>query len=295
MPDDQLDGAPPRGAQQLPAARTGTDALGPPLFRVRIEEDSDAIAELAHEAAADTRQRAADDAAVYRALAAAQFDGLVWNLFAQALTEYAYPIVTSWLYTGEIFALCAARGRPVRAGRTLQDMEALRADPDEREELICEVIARALHVFRQYALVGGGWRPDGGASLKTYFIGAVLGEFAGVHDRWASERARRPPCDPDGMQALRDVAGRPGEEPENQAISHDIVRRVLAEVKDGTTRTALFLMLQGYTAKEIGELLDLSAAAVAMRLSRLRKNPPHQGGPEDQFNPSTTQDGREDT
>ncbi|MGW7529718.1 RNA polymerase sigma factor [Streptomyces sp. NPDC054783] len=295
MPDDQFDGAPTLGAQQLPAARAGSDALEPPLFRVRIEEDSAALTILADEAAAETSQRAADDAAVYQALAAAQFDGPAWDLFAQALTEYAYPIVTNWLYTGEIFTLCAARGRPVRAPRTLQDMEALRADPDEREELICEVVARALHLYRRNALRGAGWRPDGRASLKTYFVGAVLGEFAGVYDRWASERARRPPCDPDGMDALRDVAGHPGEEPENQAIGHDAVRRLLAEVKDETTRTAAFLWSRGYTAKEIGEYLHLSASAVAMRMSRLRKSQPKQGGPEDQLTPSAAQDGREDT
>ncbi|MET8955649.1 RNA polymerase sigma factor [Streptomyces sp. NPDC004393] len=295
MPDDQFDGAPPLGAQQLPAARAGSDALEPPLFRVRIEENSAALALLADEAAAEISQRADDDAAMYQALAAAQFDGPAWNLFAQALTEYAHPIVTNWLYTGEIFTLCAARGRPVRTSRTLQDMETLRADPDEREELICEVVARALHLYRRNARVGAGWRPAGGASLKTYFIGAVLREFAGVYDRWASERARRPPCDPDGMDALRDVAGLPGEEPENQAIGHDAVRRLLAQVKDETTRTAAFLMLRGYTTKEIGEYLDLSAAAVAMRMSRLRKNQPQQGGPEDQLTPFAAQDGREDT
>lgn len=97
------------------------------------------------------------------------------------------------------------------------------------------------------------------------------------------------------MDALRDAAGHHGEEPENQAIGHDAVRRLLAEVKDETTRTALFLMLMGYTTKEIGEYLGLSAAAVAMRMSRLRKNPPQQGGPEDRLTPSTAQDGREDT
>ncbi|MCC5481140.1 RNA polymerase sigma factor [Streptomyces barringtoniae] len=295
MPDDQFDGAPTLGAQQLPAARADSDALEPPLFRVRIEEDSTALTVLTDEAADETSQRAADDAAVYQALAAAQFDGPAWNLFAQALTEYAYPIVTNWLYTGEIFTLCAARGRPVRASRTLQDMETLRADPDEREELVCEVVARALHLYRRNALRGAGWCPEGGASLNTYFVGAVLGEFAGVYDRWASERARRPPCDPDGMDALRDVAGHPGEEPENQAIGHDAVRRLLAEVKDETTRTAAFLWSRGYTAKEIGEYLHLSAAAVAMRMSRLRKNQPKQGGSEDQLTPSAAQDGREDT
>ncbi|MGC0334504.1 DNA-directed RNA polymerase specialized sigma24 family protein [Streptomyces sp. SAI-170] len=294
MPDDQFDGAPQLGAQQLPAARTGTDVPESPLFRMEIEADSAALARLAEKTAAETSRRAADDAAVYEVLAAAQFDGPAWNLFARALTEYACPIVTNWLYTGEIFTLCADRGRPVRAPRTQQDMETLRTDPDEREELVCEVVARALHLYRRCALAGTGWRPDGGASLKSYFVGAVLGEFAEVFGRWASERARRPPCEPDGMNALQDVAAHRSEEPESQAIGHDAVQRLLAEVKDETTRTALFLMLRGYTRKEIGEFLNLSAAAVAMRMSRLRKNRPQHGGQEEQLTPSTARDDRED-
>ncbi|MFI9150502.1 RNA polymerase sigma factor [Streptomyces sp. NPDC053367] len=261
---------------------------------MHIEENSDALARLADKTAAETSRRAADDAALHQALAAAQFDGPAWNLFARALTEYACPILTNWLYTGEIFSLCADRGRPVRTPRRLQDMETLRADPDEREELVCEVVARALHLYRRSARAGTGWRPDGGASPKTYFIGAVVGEFAGVYDRWASERARRPPCAPDGMNALRDVAGHPGEEPESRVIGHDAARQLLAQVKDETTRTAVFLMLRGYTMKEIGEFLHLSAAAVAMRMSRLRKDRQQQGSREEQLTPSTTQDGRED-
>ncbi|MFJ5779047.1 SsgA family sporulation/cell division regulator [Streptomyces sp. NPDC093094] len=51
-------------------------------------------------------------------------------------------------------------------------------------------------------------------------------------------------------------------------------------MKDETTRTALFLMLRGYTMKEIGEFLGLSAAAVAMRMSRLRKSRPQLSGPD---------------
>jgi DNA-directed RNA polymerase specialized sigma24 family protein len=294
MPDDQFDEALPSGAQQLPAARTGSDAVESPLFTVHIEEDSTALARLVDKAAAETGERSADDAAVYQALAAVQFDGPAWSLFARALTEYAYPVVTNWLYTGEIFTLCAKRGRPVRTSRTLRDLETLCTDPDERDELVCEVIARALHLYRRGARAGTGWRPDGGASLKTYFIGAVLREFAGVYDRWASERARRPPCAPDGMNTLRDVAGHASEEPERRVLGHDAVRQLLAQVKDDTTRTAVFLMLRGYTMKEIGEFLDLSVGAVAMRMSRLRRNRPRQGGQEQQLTPSTAQDGRED-
>ncbi|MFE0451514.1 hypothetical protein ACFW2D_09530 [Streptomyces sp. NPDC058914] len=281
MHDDQLHGSPPGGDPDLPAARAATGCSGPPpLFEVRVEENREGLADLARQAAEDTQARVAEDVALYEALVDAEFGGVAWELFAEALAAYAFPVVTSWLYTGEIFGRCAARGRPARARRTRQDMEALRAEPDEREGLACEVVAQALHVFRKRALAKGGWRPDGGASLKTYFMGAVLGEFAAVYDRWASERARSAAAHPYGTEALRDVPARAGEEPETRAIGHDAVRRLLAEVKDDTTRTALFLWMEGYAMKEIGEHLHLSATAVAMRLSRLRRNPPRQGGRE---------------
>jgi hypothetical protein len=36
------------------------------------------------------------------------------------------------------------------------------------------IVALALPRFREHALIGGGWRLDGGASLPTYFMGACL-------------------------------------------------------------------------------------------------------------------------
>ncbi|WP_180687237.1 RNA polymerase sigma factor [Streptomyces gossypiisoli] len=282
MHDEQLGESPPR-------------TVPPSLFQVRVEEDPDGLMEAARQAGGDDSGRTAEDLALYEMLAAAGFSGMAWELFADALAEYAHPIAMSWLYTGQIFGLCRARGRPVRGRRTDQDMEVLRADRDEREELVCETIARALKVFRESALVDGAWRPDGGASMKTYFMGAVIGEFSGVYDRWASERTRRPPCDPDGLEGLREAPAHCADDPEAQAIGHDAVRRLLACVSDETTRTALFLSMRGYTMKEIGEHLNLSAAAVTMRLSRLRKNPPQQlGGPQQETGSATPQHGKED-
>ncbi len=191
MQDDPLGGSPSRMSGGLPVARAAADESGQSLFQVHVDENTAGLREAARQAAADDAARADADTAVYESLAAAEFNGMAWDFFASALAEYAHPIVMSWLYTGQIFAVCAQRGRPVRQ-RTEQDVAVLRSDRDEREELVCEVIARGLRVFQKHALIEGGWRPDGGASLKTYFIGAVVGEFSGVFDRWASERARHP-------------------------------------------------------------------------------------------------------
>ncbi|WP_330455065.1 MULTISPECIES: hypothetical protein [unclassified Streptomyces] len=294
MQEDSLGGPPSRTPSGPPTTRATSDDVGPPqLFQVQIDENQAALQEAMRQAVAADAERADEDSALYKKLAETEFSGISWELFAHDLAAYAHPIMLAWFYTGEVFANCAKRGRPVRR-RTDGNVEVLRSDHDEREGLVCEAIARGLRVFREHALVGGGWCPNGGASLKTYFVGAVLGEFGGVFDRWASERARHPECSPEGEEALHAVPA-PEAGPEAQAIGHDVVQRLLGQVKNDETRTALFLSMRDYTMQEIGEHLQMSAAAVSMRLSRLRKNPPRQqGGPPEESGSSAKQNGMED-
>lgn len=279
MHNDQQDGSPPPSTGDVSEARPAAgDHQNPPLFRTRAEASAEEIVLSAREAAAEDAARAAEDAATYEMLAAADFGGVVWDLMADSLAAYAYPIAMNWLYTGQIISLCAARQRPVR--RTQQDWDALLADRDEREELVCETIARALRVFREHALVKGRWKPEGGACLKTYFIGAVLGEFSAVYDRWARERSRRPPCIPGGLESVDLVPADHRPSTEDEIIGRRAVQSFLADIVDENTRTAVLLSMMGYSRQEVGEHLNMSAAAVTMRLSRLRrKRPPHQSGP----------------
>lgn len=289
MQDDPLDGLLARTTGGPPTACS--DARSP-LFHVQVDGDAEGLDAAAAQAADDDRACADADVALYESLVGAKFSGVAWELFSTSLAKYATPILRSWLYTGEILAACARRGRPVRYRS--EDMDSLRADRDEREELVYEAVARGLQVFRKHALVEGGWRPDGGASLKSYFVGAVVGEFGAVYDRWATERQRRPLCVPDGDEELASIPMPSGETPESSVIGHDAIRRLLAQVKDDASRTALFLEMSGYSKKEIGEHLHLSEGAVSMRLSRLRKNPPQQQGLLQEDSPSAvTGSGRE--
>ncbi|MEU9779291.1 hypothetical protein [Streptomyces sp. NPDC047968] len=275
MHHDQHDGTPLQRGDLPTAAEAHHEA---PFYRASAEADTEEIRLSVSEAAAEDAQRITEDAAAYEMLAAANFSGIAWELMADTLAAYAYPVTMNWLYTGEILSLCAARQRPVR--RTPHDWDALTADRDEREELACETIARALRVFREHALIKGRWNPEGGASLKTYFIGAVLGEFSAVYDRWASERSRRPPCIPDGLESLHALPANNRSSTEDEIIGRRTVQTFLAGITDETTRTAVVLSMMGYSRQEIGEHLNMSAAAVTMRLSRLRrKRPPHQSGP----------------
>jgi hypothetical protein len=53
--------------------------------------------------------------------------------------------------------------------------------PDVAEELSGETVAKALHYFRENVLMRQRWNASKGASIKTYFIGQSLFQFANVY------------------------------------------------------------------------------------------------------------------
>jgi hypothetical protein len=84
-------------------------------------------------------------------------------------------VMRGWMHSGYIFKLCAARGFALHPSDF--ELEELSRDSDVREELAIVTVALALPRFREHALVGGGWRFDGGATLSTYFMGGRLYVF----------------------------------------------------------------------------------------------------------------------
>jgi DNA-directed RNA polymerase specialized sigma24 family protein len=118
-------------------------------------------------------------------LALAGFQGASYDLFQHELARYALQVMLAWIGKGVIFAQCAQRG--IRGLRSEYD-EDTRLTPDDIEELASETVARALRSFHRSALVGGRWTLDGGATLKTYFIGTCLYEFANAYRLWTRER-----------------------------------------------------------------------------------------------------------
>ena len=75
------------------------------------------------------------------------------------------------LRSGYIFARC----REIDLYLTVRRIPAR-----DREELALETLERALPWFKAKGLEQGGWRPELGASLKTYFTRALLYQFANV-------------------------------------------------------------------------------------------------------------------
>ena len=123
--------------------------------------------------------------------------------------------------------------------------------------------------FRDRALIGGGWRPDGGARLSTYFVGACLYEFPNQFRsrRDQAERWRRQDnCDPALVRAEADPAG----DPAALTAVRLWVQGKLCDL-DPRARAVVTLKIEGYRQDEIAKILgEPSARAVEGVLYRWR-------------------------
>ncbi|GAB7038254.1 MULTISPECIES: RNA polymerase sigma factor [Catenuloplanes] len=198
-------------------------------------------------AAADHDRRLEADQRLVALLARDGFEGPRYDRFARDLCDYALPVLKGWLYSGEIFGLCAKVR--IFLHPTERELARLHHDADAREELAAMTVAVALRKFRNIALVGGGWTADGGACLTTYFMGACKLVFAGelrrVRDqdrRWRQQDA----CDVRPELAADDPAA--------IAVGTDLVRYHLDRV-DERTAVCVALHIDGYTHEQIAKSL----------------------------------------
>lgn len=199
------------------------------------------------------------DKELYDRLRARGCSGPLWDMLANELARYAWSVMTAWLSTRVIAHKCQEKGRPVSL-------------PDEwtsqdREDLVATTLEHSLRLF-QRALQADHWKPEKGASLRTYFLGGCVLAFPNVLRQWRKQELRhregtaayaqeRTPdlqrADPfdlvDALDALKDLTKH--ESRRNQAV--------------------LQMCFDGYSPAEIAEVLDMTPGAVNTLLYRLRR------------------------
>lgn len=212
-------------------------------------------------------------------LAAGDFTGRRYQRFEEELAAYGMSVLRGWMHSGYIFKLAAGRGFSLYPSDS--ELEELVRDSDAREELATMTVALALPRFRKHALVGGGWRLEGGASLPTYFMGACLYVFPNefrkrrVYQR-KYIRAQR------GEAVMLEPVANPTNNPAVIAIGNIRVRDDLQRA-DPREQAIVALTIDGYSQEEIVELLnEVSVRAVEGVLYRWRtkEKPTVQGGGE---------------
>jgi RNA polymerase sigma-70 factor (ECF subfamily) len=174
-----------------------------------------------------------------------------------ALAVFGYEFIRPLVATGYIFTRCRQAG---------YRLLPLRIPLSEQEDLVQETVAEALRVFKDYGLER--WQPEAG-SLKNYFTGALLGQFANAWRRWLNDRVttlggrvvhRSLP-----LETLPPVLESPADPTDAWAQLIDIRR-----IKHRRTRAALVLTALGYSYEEIAELLGVTPRAVEGYLRRHR-------------------------
>ncbi len=200
-----------------------------------------------------------------------------WRLFAEALIEYAYSVLVGWLVTGVIYQMAAAQrnGKGVHGLNKVPD--DLRLHGDEPHALATEVVIVAIRKFRVKTLMNKDpskrWRVDGGASIKTFFIGRCLMELPDAFEKWdRTERRTRLEVDPYDKLIGKNATDRVNLEA--PALASAELDRVFDGI-DPLIRVMFELHQEGYTYEEIAEMLtggghSTTIGQVRTKMSRAR-------------------------
>jgi DNA-directed RNA polymerase specialized sigma24 family protein len=211
------------------------------------------------------------DAALMMRLSVEGFEGTTWRRVAEALVEYGFTVMRSWVVTGHVFVKLREKGRPL-------DAQTAGIPRDDALELAEDTVAEAIVHFRDRVLKRGAWDPAKGASLTTYFIGnCLMFQFPNLYRTWRSDRAKGLRLDSmaDDDRDNSIVLLPSPDDPEHEVVSRDHDQRATAEILEPvsgeTNKTILRLRAEGFGVDEIAELLGLDYKAVESRIYRARE------------------------
>ncbi|MET8700991.1 hypothetical protein ABZW10_19305 [Kitasatospora sp. NPDC004723] len=257
---------PPPIPQAAPRLAAAPDPCAPDAGDARAAAIVDGLA-----------RRKADQALVDR-LAARGWSGPEYLALESRLLDLGRRTLHRWIVSGEIHRRCLDVGRPLKGDRAARD--ALHKRVDERESVVGETVALAWRRFREHALVGGDWNCDGGATLASYFVGAVLLAFPEVHRRWLRQYrlgeleplvGAEPSESAYGTGPAADEAF--GDAEHGLAVAEGLIARLRPDTRPQRRRVLAQIVYGrscGLSDAEIGRLLGLSADAVSMRMARFR-------------------------
>ncbi len=215
-------------------------------------------------------QRRLADGVLVQELAEIGFAGPKYESFENELASYGLGVMRGWLHSGYAFRLASSRGYPLKPSD--RDLERLATHSDDRDQLATMTVARALPKFRDRALVGDGWRPEGGANMTTYFMGACGYSLPNEFRRWQGQQIRW--HGQDGADARLYSLDRNDAHVSDAGTIAVGNLRVLDDLARLPTRTqaAVALTLDGWSQEEIAEIVGAETArAVEGLMYRWRK------------------------
>lgn len=212
---------------------------------------------------AEYLDRLAGDADLILRLQLTRFDRSSddWRAVASALIGYGYDVFRSWFGTGKIHAMLKQKnvhGRQALAGYGLQ--------PGEEHDLAADLMLDVVDRFRE-KLASGAWRPDGGASLKTFFVTFCLFNIPRVFKASTRDQSRSVVTAPESVPSATVAGG------EARVEMRLIVEQELRKMPE-RTRRMFELQNNGLELKAIAAKLGTTEPTVRSVMSRARRSWP---------------------
>ncbi|MBB3753621.1 hypothetical protein FHT44_006143 [Mycolicibacterium sp. BK634] len=212
------------------------------------------------------------DAELYRHLCEEKFNGPVWKAIAPILTRYAMQVIGSAMCLRQIDEMMKTTRVPFTP--TTHELMRLATDGQYRTDVLGYAVAKQLARFRLAGLDGKGWSPEGGASIKTYFVNGcvirVIDELKkqredkdhdGVADAEAREQVR--------LAACHDPLSQDSVDPAAVAIRRSIIKEQLNTLISAD-QVIVWGKASHWSAAEIAEHIGITPAAVNRRWAKLK-------------------------
>lgn len=183
------------------------------------------------------------------------------------LWTYGVRVLPKKIITGEIFTMMAQVKGP-RAYDLALPMFGPEMTKVEAHDLASDVVAWAVESFCGVLLhEEKGWRPDGGASFRTFFIGKCCHGFAGVYRKWLRQRARQLGLD-DIDELFQDKVPVARDRPEQAAIINVQIEHYFEGIDDDLEIAIATLNALEVSNPGIANLLGVPEKVVEYRLKK---------------------------
>lgn len=213
--------------------------------------------------AAESLERRLHDLQLLQELRTENFAGRGWTRFADELARYGHAVLVAWMRNRSIAAACSRKGRPIG------QLPTSWTDQDHID-LATDAVVAGIRLFREDGLIGGGWTFEGGAGLKTYFIGAAILSFPTAYRAWCRKQKEDAQLRWFGETLKMEGLFAHEDDPGEVLALQNQIQELLAALPGKRTGAVIGLNELGYNYDEIADLLDITTGAVAQVLHRHR-------------------------
>ncbi len=176
-----------------------------------------------------------------------------WQPVATEFARYGLGIISSWLWTGRIYAevlyTTGTKLRPHEGGFAREEIDDLATDT------VVAALGRFLDVLKE-----NRWDPTKGASLKTYFIGQCKWQFLNVYKKWVRQHQRPSVVElaTESWDVLEDGYVDQEAPADQRLLAREQRDETLAMLTTHTARQAFTLVEMGYSHEEVAEQIGVA-------------------------------------